>query len=959
MGGAMGDVSPLIAVQCGLATNTDKANNPTFRFAADDGGAIGELLWVLFKLDDTAAAPAFKVEYYTERADRGFGRVIEFKGGCPISSAESRFGSGEDRPPLVGLTRKDKTPAKKELPDIYIGSGVSGSRQVSRENQLSLSSVRRVLFFNRTFDRFPVLAIDPIKSGSDDPVGDQWTGVQLLNGGKDPLIRFRLMLRCAISSHNPAGKLPHDPERITITGVIALSGQLKGDETPRVKWGAFKVPERQGLAGVLKSFRVADDQATWAKADFKLKYGDTLEDVVDAKESWRNVPWAERNYPHGVDLRYHALPPPLHAVLPRLDPERLNTTDKSLWPTQWDSQAMLSIVRGPKFSQRVDLAGDPSAQEVQSYEIQFAVRAHREWPATKTPAEQADAKSQTQRGKQPNFPLVVDFRVEDKASAANRYFVIQRQPPFWCCTPQKDVTAAKRDLAVPWLVAIEDVDATLVADIWNTAADRYLEAVREIRNDRKISLFPRLTVRGDRKVMVGGKEETETGDENRRAFTLIFRLLDAPDRKSNPNEGSELQPTLWRLEPGRLQGLWGDTADAPDVSAERLFAGHAELPLFKGVGGIPFTFPFELWARPKHPFNPETATDNWRIDLPRQIAGLDPYRKAGQRDPETGQPEPARLVEFVDVELRQVEDNQGGDSSADFALGAYSLKLKSKPDSALGSRDSAPFFQVWFDTDWKASKASQLRGDTSDLTQRHAAYVNIRYRLSLADFYPSGQDKLPDEPDNSVRPVMIRLPTDVAAGETAGPPVEPGSPSLSLTVEESSDQDHRSGGVDQRQKVLLTVSSQARSTPPTDVLVIDTEPFFVAKVQVPALTPSDENTAIAVWDSDGPEGPYWRVTADRTGYSLLLPPQAIGETAIKTEKYALSPALPGRPDPQRMDDPKDGLNTALADFRFSPNARLKVFTSWREGKSGIVEPPFNTRHEFHWGYPHAVWFEDL
>jgi hypothetical protein len=169
------------------------------------------------------------------------------------------------------------------------------------------------------------------------------------------------------------------------------------------------------------------------------------------------------------------------------------------------------MVRGPKFSQRVDLVGDSAAEGVQSYDIQFAVRAHREVATEKTPEESADTKAQTQRGKQPNFPLVVDFRADPASSLESHtnYFVIQRRPPFWCCTPVKDRTSPD-GLVIPWLVVVEDVDATLVADIWNTVAERYLEAVREIRNDRKVSLFPRLTVKGDTK---DDENQTLKGDD--------------------------------------------------------------------------------------------------------------------------------------------------------------------------------------------------------------------------------------------------------------------------------------------------------------------------------------------------------------------------------------------------------------------------------------------------------------
>ena len=270
----MGDASLLIAVQCGLVSNTQNANGQTFYFEADDTSQpdADVLKWVVFKLDNSSTVPAFRVEYYVEQAGRGFERIIEFKDGYPISSSDSQL--GEIRQPLVRVKRKNNINQRQELSDTYIGSG-----QIGQENKLTLLSVRRILFFNKKIksQRFPVLSIDAISGNPRD------NGVQLLNGGKDPLIRFKLLLRCAISSDKP-GSLPHLPERITITGVLSLSGQREGDETPRVKWGLFDVPERQGLAGILKSFRVANDQSTFANANSKLLYGATLEDVADKAE---------------------------------------------------------------------------------------------------------------------------------------------------------------------------------------------------------------------------------------------------------------------------------------------------------------------------------------------------------------------------------------------------------------------------------------------------------------------------------------------------------------------------------------------------------------------------------------------------------------------------------------------------------------------------------------------------
>ena len=97
------------------------------------------------------------------------------------------------------------------------------------------------------------------------------------------------------------------------------------------------------------------------------------------------------------------------------------------------------------------------------------------------------------------------------------------------------------------------------------------------------------------------------------------------------------------------------------------------------------------------------------------------------------------------------------------------------------------------------------------------------------------------------------------------------------------------------QNLTLTISATAAGGNATDVMVIDPQPFTMARVQLPGLasTASAITNQVAVFSNSFPEGPGWRIAAGAGSFQMLLPPQGIGEEMIKGQ--LLPPDTPDRP----------------------------------------------------------------
>ncbi|MGA7237063.1 MAG: hypothetical protein WBY44_15355, partial [Bryobacteraceae bacterium] len=126
-------------------------------------------------------------------------------------------------------------------------------------------------------------------------------------------------------------------------------------------------------------------------------------------------------------------------------------------------------------------------------------------------------------------------------------------------------------------------------------------------------------------------------------------------------------------------------------------------------------------------------------------------------------------------------------------------------------------------------------------------------------------------------------------------------------------------------------SSSSGGNGSLDVLVVDTEPFLIARVQVPdyqeslAAAITDQ---IASWDNNATDA-SWQISAGTQDFQLTLPPQGVTEAMHK--QIGSGDITPGR----------------AIDFRFTPPAEFALLAS--PLPQLFVEVPWNLRRVL--GYP--------
>lgn len=216
-----------------------------------------------------------------------------------------------------------------------------------------------------------------------------------------------------------------------------------------------------------------------------------------------------------------------------------------------------------------------------------------------------------------------------------------------------------------------------------------------------------------------------------------------------------------------------------------------------------------------------------------------------------------------------------------------------------------------------------------------ARVEELRLVLGAMDIRPGNQDPIPGEEFNESSLAFAEPEYDVAFRravplviDVVDRTAKPFGDAMVLTARESAIE---------RESQTLTMSIASPSAPlgNIDVIVVDTNPLTVARVQVDAGAGNlAETTAIGNWSNRSADL-AWEIASAADGFDLSLPPQGVGETMERR-----------RGDFVRADD---AGNEALlpADFRFSPNARLRLRSSFF--KQRFVEVPWNLRRVL--GYP--------
>lgn len=105
-----------------------------------------------------------------------------------------------------------------------------------------------------------------------------------------------------------------------------------------------------------------------------------------------------------------------------------------------------------------------------------------------------------------------------------------------------------------------------------------------------------------------------------------------------------------------------------------------------------------------------------------------------------------------------------------------------------------------------------------------------------------------------------------------------------------------------------------------EAIILDNEPFLVAKVKFNSFTQISNAIEIGNWTNAGVEGTNWQLRSETKPFQIVLPPQGVGEEMEKAKNVAENQAL---------------------DFRFSPPAKLTLKGS--ENPQNFTEPPWNLR----------------
>ena len=132
------------------------------------------------------------------------------------------------------------------------------------------------------------------------------------------------------------------------------------------------------------------------------------------------------------------------------------------------------------------------------------------------------------------------------------------------------------------------------------------------------------------------------------------------------------------------------------------------------------------------------------------------------------------------------------------------------------------------------------------------------------------------------------------------------------------------------QTLTLRIEQQQLSNPTTgsgalDVLVIDTEPLLIARLQVPDYQESLRTATtdqIASWDNSAADA-SWQISAGTQAFQLTLPPQGVTEAMHK--QISANDIVPGK----------------AVDFRLTPPASFDLLTSPLPQR--FVEVPWNLR----------------
>lgn len=227
--------------------------------------------------------------------------------------------------------------------------------------------------------------------------------------------------------------------------------------------------------------------------------------------------------------------------------------------------------------------------------------------------------------------------------------------------------------------------------------------------------------------------------------------------------------------------------------------------------------------------------------------------------------------------------------------------------------------------------------------QERLPRIELNLSLPLRDFLPSGQDDVPGArlfgKQFSAMNLLREQPIITLVDDEFG----------NLVVERKDDEEvtdrflleikeQNADSLDQnidlkiRDIRLIDASKKEHEAEPRNVVVIDRQPFFVGLVQFKDFYGNDLQgltTELGNWNSESPAGAAWELHAGAKEFTLVMPPQIIGEAA---EKFG----------PEKSE--KDVGEKEAVDYRFSNLFKATLLPTYFRQR--YVEPAWNSRRIF-------------
>jgi hypothetical protein len=480
---------------------------------------------------------------------------------------------------------------------------------------------------------------------------------------------------------------------------------------------------------------------------------------------------------------------------------------------------------------------------------------------------------------------------ESPDGAVCTYRLVQRPSDDWLARRRLENGATEE-----WLIALQ---APGFERIWNRARRQYDRALRTVRPVNRITLLPN----------VQGHPKTN---------------IPQPPGEESFNVSAEL---LVRRKPGSTGPLAGPTDLIKDDFRVKPIGSLDAILCFNlgdtkglkrdGTGQDPRTLYYksELTGLPLNSQNKDTQ---------------DPFSFAFE----------ATLSERTDADGT---NNLNDASGVEVRIGALDLNFGGEPRNDPGT-SPARFQLIELSGNW--SNVPRLVGDMN------LPILGVRPGgqdgLPASEYVPEGYNSTPSDSELCIdqrftgsAPVVIPI-SDANAAPT-GPFI--------LEVHESNPEYYSETVNLLLHRTGVTGGSASGTSPSREarVIVIDSDPFLVAEVSYTPLAIAANSDVVALWSTGSIDGEAWQLQMNAQPFSLILPPQGIGEEMPKAcelwkKDGGTQSGGPLGCGDQKLDDNDD---LKALDFRFSPAARQELQASYTP--QNFADAPWNLRRIL--GYP--------